>query len=371
MEPPRRTATNRTRMNPEPTLEPLSEEETWQRTARLVWVPFVARLLLGGPVRGDSPPLPSRVEALTLESVEAVSAILNRAVWQHLARTCGWRERRCVAPDGRIRTGRLWQVVTGEPKLRFTEASIELLLTLFRATRGDGLVEEAELPVDLSASGDLLFAHLVFRSLHSRRTLASIPADYEWATWMGHPLNALWAPEQSPAEAVTEIRWDWLSDGDLALWVPWLLEEILVENHVEARIWSGPARVSRTRFQRAATVLRAWMRHCRERERIDWLVPFFLFFARAADRTSRDQRRFEDLTGRASMRERQELATAWADWLELTEELAAAHGESLALHPVEREAPVTLFLSAWEESRFGESLTALRLLRSELRPTIS
>ena len=347
-----------------------TEEETaWHKTAQFSWVPFVARLLSQGPIRGKSEELPDEVRALNRESIDAVKQILNRAAWRFLARECGWRRRRiCVLPDLQLRDARLWNQQT--PELRFSHESIKLLISIYNATRNANRIEKADMPGCLALNGDMIIHHLVFRRLYNNRKLAAISSDYNWSTWTEkNPLSACTA--FAICEKSKYVGLNWFFESDLNAFTPWLLNYVADEwLRWEEDRWQGPSSI-RSGYQTQQQLCEKLIEAARQAERQDLLIPILEYYSKILDDREEHFHRFESQTQRLSMNERRKIGASWSDFLALTNPLERIRDNALGVHPVERSGPEKLYLSAWEEIDFSVALTAAGELQQKLTPRLS
>ncbi|MEM7014850.1 MAG: hypothetical protein AAF585_25600 [Verrucomicrobiota bacterium] len=345
------------------------EEKAWHKTAQFGWAPFVARLLSHGPIRGKSDELPNDIRALNSESIDALKEIMNRAVWRFLARECGWRQRRiCVGSDLQLQDARLWNQPT--PELRFTHESIELLLSIYNATRGSNRVEKARIPECLSANGDVILYHLVFRRLYENPVLASISTGYHWGGWTErNPLNALSAfPICSDP---SNVAWELLLESSMRAFAPWLVNYIADEwlRNEQAR-WQGASAIQSS-FQIQKEMCCQLIEAAGQVNRQDILIPLLEYFQKNLKNRNEHLNFFESQTKRKSMSERREIGASWSDFLALTDTLEGLQQQALELHPVERSGPEKLYLSMWEELDFSEVLTTAAELQQKLTPRLS
>ena len=100
-----------------------------QSIAAQKFLPFCRALLLGGcPAHGHGLLPTQRPEALTAEVVAALEDMINKAVMGWLIRGIGWRAL-SIPDDEDVLTARIWHEASwGELRLRFTDASIDMLL---------------------------------------------------------------------------------------------------------------------------------------------------------------------------------------------------------------------------------------------------
>ena len=357
-----------------------SDQETaWHRTARFSLVPWVARLLGNGPLRGDSKLLPrDNPEGLTEETVAALREMMNRATWRFLARECGWRQRHAVdAPAGRggergFRKRRLWETAAHEklPPLRFTAEAVDLLVSVYNRTREGERVESIEPPSCLAANGDLLLHHLVFRRLTEAGPTLGVPPEFGWPRFFENPLNALFHVISFDQPDRPATNWERLLEPDLAPWFPWIgcriadtwqlrLARDPWKAPVEAGSWFG--NLARLNGELIAEL----------EERPDLLLFLLDVFTAQAETAEPNREQFERACESFSHRERSALAVPWFDFLKTADTLEAIHQETIGLHPVERSGPEKCFLAAWEEMTFPVTADRLKKLRRQVRPTIS
>lgn len=348
-----------------------TEEETaWHKTAQFGWAPFVARLLSYGPFRGKSEELPHDVRALNSESIDAVKEIMNRAVWRFLARECGWRQRRiCEGPDLQLKDARLWNQQT--PELRFTHESIELLLSIYNATRGTNKIEKAKIRGCLEANGDVILHHLIFRRLYYYPKLANISENYRWNQWTKqNPLNAIC--DFAEIESAEDIKWERILEPDLINYSPWIITySTQCWQRTQLRDWGASHSKLKRGFENLKTILEKYIDSSIQIGRYDLTVPIISAFKQFLKEPNVDLMCFQDITKRLSMNERRKTGKSWSDFLDLTDKLEMIQQNALDLHPVERGGPEKLYLSAWEELDFSAVLTTAKELQQKLTPRLS
>lgn len=329
------------------------------RAARFALVPFIARLLTHGPLRGDSPPLPrDDPSALTSEAVDAIKQLLNRGAWRFLSETCGWTK---------VRGSRLWQQPA--PALTFSKQSIDLLLAIYNFTRSGGSREiaAAELPDCLGTNGDLLLHHLVFRRLRRSSLESGIGSNYIWTAWAKNPLNCAW----QPALASASSDWQRLTADDIAPFLPWISEDWRANSRTaSADRWFNPASLEEW-CHAHSRVYRNLISTFDAAGRIDltgFLLNEFQTNARFAED---DLAQFDRLTQGASIGERRRIARPWAEYLEIPTLLQQLYQTAYATHPIDRDQPQTEFMAHFHKVEFDNVLDILGNLRQELRPTLS
>jgi len=353
-------------------MKAFTEAETQSHlTAQFRWVPFVARLLGEGPLRGSSDPLELRPDAVNQESLTAIKAIMNRAVWRFLARECGWTERRIVTIGGDLKTCRLWQQ-EGAPAIRFSDASVELLLTIYNGTRGAKRINQLSLPDCHHSTGDLLLHHLIFLRLKHDPLLAGSGSHEDWTPWLSNPLNALKSCVLDTRVFVSTIHWEALFSEDLRPYIPWILARIkeawLVD---ETQRWVQDTKLVSQRLQIQAELISQMVRGMEGADRPDLIAPVLEYFHHLLPRRTYLKGRFDTVTRPLSMRDRTEVGKHLSDLLSITRDLTRIQSDLLSLHPVEREAPANLFLSAWEELDFTKTCCEAGEFRRQITPTLT
>ncbi len=344
------------------------------RTARFGFVPWLARMLDGGPLRGETPELPVGDEkALTDETVAAISDIANRASWRFLARTCGWRRLDAVSPGNpdahSIR--RLWDDRAALPSLEFSTATPALLLTVFNATRKGGKIGEATLPDCTRHNGDLIIHHLVFRRLCEAPQSLGLDPNFLWPAWYANPLNALFHVTSYGFSVTEATRWDAVTAPGIAAYFPWIGLQ-LIQNTRQKDVLSWTSGKKNIQRLRAMTLLLTDLALEAERAgRIDLLGFLLRHFAEVLKASEQDFAAFERATNGFTQRERQEMAQPWADYLSFVEPLSRTSRECSEIHPIERTGPQNCFLAQWEAANFTETVECLRDFRQRVRPTFS
>jgi len=357
-----------------------SDQETaWHRTARFSLVPWVARLLGNGPLRGESKLLPwDTPEGLTDETVGALREMMNRAAWQFLARECGWRQRHAVDVSTRggersFRKRRLWDTAADEtlPPLRFTSEAIDLLVSAYNHTREGVRVEIIEPPSCLSANGDLLLHHLVFRRLTEAGPGLGIPREFGWNRFYENPLNALFHVVSFDESDRPATHWQRLLEPDLAPFFPWIGSRIAESwrLRISREPWKTPSEAG-SWFGNAALLNGELIVELEERP--DLLLFLFEVLAAQAETAEADREQFEHACESLHHhRKRSALAVPWFDFLKTTDALESIHRDGIGLHPIERSGPEKCFLATWEEMTFSATADRLTNLRQRVRPTLS
>lgn len=351
------------------------ETTNHHRTARLVLVPWLVRFFNDGPIKGSSPSLPlGNPGALTDETVLAVQHIINRACWKFLAGECGWRKRTAVFPGNRdthsIR--RLWQQGQSAPELTFSESSIELLITIFNATRKESAPPFLPIQQCLGTNGDLLVQHLVYQRL--RRT-PKVFETGDWTaapSWLCNPLNALASPDLYRDYEAPRIHWHRLFDADLSPFIPWLgANQAILWHRKETSFQEGDLEEKLEWFEALTNLITEFMATAMDAERIDLTTFLLEWFALHAKQKDTNLIQFQRFTENRSLRERQNLASRWVHLLELITPLEHAAREATTTHPVERSNCQNAFLAAWEDLPFDKTAATLRELIQNLRPSIN
>ncbi|MEM7385572.1 MAG: hypothetical protein AAF514_11565 [Verrucomicrobiota bacterium] len=346
------------------------------RNARFSLVPWLVRLMDGGPLSGRSDPLPIDDEqALTDETIVAIQEIANRGCWRFLARECGWRRLDAPLPRnaGSQSSRRLWEGAAALPALTFSTATVNLILTVFNASRRK--TDEAGVvgptgDQTIRTNGDLILHHLIFRRLNEQpgfKSLLSVQKD-----WLINPLNAFHQilPYRKGEAALT--RWERLTDPDLAPYVPWI-------GHQRALRWARETEnlweiglESRLQWLEALTErLTQWATQTEKVERPDLLAFGMPLFKSVQQQRSIALRDFERLTATLSLRERQRYGERWVAFLDLVEPLDRFATGCLDTHPIERSGAEKAFLARWQAMDFKEVVEQIRNLSQEVRPSFS
>jgi len=338
-------------------------------------LPFCRATLLGraaGPSVGQ---LPLREpSAMTAEVVAAMEDMINKAVMGWLIRGIGWR-RMSLPDEDETFTARIWdESVWGDLTLRFTAESIDTLLLAWNrhadgtpsgsphpsssqwrkmsAVERRGWKETAQkseavrrsLKIDaqlaalsLSAPGDLLLHHLVFRSLYRRQ---SVKAEL----WMNNPLNAMAfyplgasrTPEQCQSIAA-------LLSGPLAPLMPWISAEW-------PALWRAlPNAKNLDAFRQhqvsQAAVFTTWITACTQQASEHLLLPLVRAYADQRSKLSARRSQLTRLTSHLPLRRRQPIHRQWAAALAPIQAIYRCHQEARRSHPIEREGTEQILLS--------------------------
>jgi hypothetical protein len=339
------------------------------------FLPFCRTVLLGGSPDHLLGQLPLRQpDALTAEVVAALQDMINKSVMGWLIRGIGWR-RLSIPDDEDTMTVRAWDdEAWGGLRLRFTAESVDMLLLawnlLAQSTAAEPIHQSSRrwrkmtaaqrlewqkearkqatdassrqhrdrlMALSLSASGDLLLHHLIFRSLHRRRAAMA-------GLWMTNPLNlmaffplgGLRAPEECAG-----IRP--LLTGPLAPLLPWICAEW-------PALWAalpGPENLDalRARYFNQALTFSAWIQACEQTGQEHLLSPLIQGYADQHDRLDDDRARLEGLIGGLPLSARQPIRRQWADALEPLHAIHRCHQVALRTHPVERDGPARILLA--------------------------
>ncbi len=339
------------------------------------FLPFCRAVLLGGNPSRLVGQLPLRKPtAMTAEVVIALEDMINKAVMGWLIRGIGWRKI-SIPDEEETFEARIWdEEIWGDLTLKFTAESIDTLLLAWnlladnkpqepvhpnnrrwrkmnpavrrqwkqdarkRAIVGDNQQTLDQLAgLSLSTTGDLLLHHLVFRSLHRRK---SVKAEL----WMSNPLNvmAFYArggartPEQCQSIAA-------LLTGPLAPLMPW----IAAEWPALWRTQPGAASLDDLRQQHAnqAAVFQAWIAACEQTGQEHLLVPLVRAFAHQRDRLPTTRAQLETFAARLPMFIRQSAQRQLAEALEPIKSIHRIHQAALRSHPIDREGTEQILLA--------------------------
>lgn len=345
------------------------------RTARFDLVPWLARLFGDGSVRGDSPSLPIGDEtALTDETVAALQSMVNLASWRFLARECGWRRIHAVNPGNpeSISKRRLWEEASADVQLTFSTATPDFLISVFNGTRKEGDLSGDDQATGPVTNGDLLVHHLVFRRIHDTSLAFGLGGDADLASWLRNPLNALYDPLRYRKVNPEDTDWERLCRADIAMWMPWIGLRM-------SQIWAGREKSSWAcgidgglRWLEAITFLLGdWGRACEKSLRLDGYLGALDYLVRHEAGSELKRTEFERENESCSLRERQERAVRWVDFLSLTQPLEESANRFAGVHPIERSGAERAFLSLWEEMRLPEVVKSLGNLSQSLRPSFN
>ncbi|MFT5685406.1 MAG: hypothetical protein ACI8RZ_006357 [Myxococcota bacterium] len=339
------------------------------------FLPFCRAVLLGGSPSCLVGQLPLRKPAaMTAEVVAALQDMINKAVMGWLIRGIGWR--RLPIPDGEETfKGRIWdEAIWGDLKLTFTAESIDTLLLAWNLLAEDSSAKpvhpnnrkwrkmnttarkqwkaEARKRVDstsnqqneervaglsLTTTGDLLLHHLVFRSLHRRKSVMA-------GLWMANPLNLMAFYTQgglrSPEECTALST---LLTGPLAPLMPWISAEW-------PTLWRdlpGPESLDGLRRQHfnQAMVFSAWIQTCEEAHQQHLLIPLIAAYADQRDRLPATRTQLATFTASLPLTIRQPAQRQWADALTPMHTIYRCHQSALRTHPVDRKGTERILLA--------------------------
>lgn len=341
------------------------------RTARFVFVPWLVRLFSEGPLRSDTSEIPEGDEnALTDETVDAIKQICNRAVWQFLAKQCGWKKIDSLHSEDQDSHSfqRLW---SNHQSLAFSTATPNLLIAMFNATRRSGGFDRITLPNCLKHNGDLLVHHLVFRRLRDAPLAFGHPPEQSLDRWFANPLNAMYDPLGYRNYDPALTQWIRLCEPDFAAFVPWLGLRQVEKWKQDSAVHRADGLEARLTWLEALTFLVAdWGVIAEKCGRID-LAGFVLdLMMHHQQRSEINLTEFRRETAQLSLRQRQEMTGSWTDFLALTGPLEESAKQCLNAHPVERTGPQKCFLAKWEALDFSATVSRLQELSQNLRPTL-
>lgn len=348
---------------------------TCHRTARFDLVPWLARLFGDGSIRGDSPSLPLGDEtALTDETVDALKSMVNLAAWRFLARECGWRRIHAVSSrdSETISKRRLWEEAGSRVQLTFSTATPDLLISVFNGTRREGQLSGDIQTVEPETNGDLLIHHLVFRRLHDTPLAFGLAADADLACWLRNPLNALYAPLRYRRANPEDTDWERLCRVDMALWMPWIgLRMSQIWSGREETTWGSGIDEGLQWLEAITFLLGDWGRACEKNLRLDGYLGALDYLVRHEAGSETRRIEFERENESSPLRERQERAIRWVDFLSLTQPLEESANRFAGIHPIERSGVEKAFLSLWEEMNLPEVVKSLENLSQSLRPSFN
>ncbi|MDG1484237.1 MAG: hypothetical protein P8R54_31890 [Myxococcota bacterium] len=339
------------------------------------FLPFCRTILLGGAPSRSTGQLPLRKpSALTAEVVVAMEDMINKAVMGWLIRGIGWR-RMSLPDEDETFAARIWdEPVWGDLTLRFTAESIDTLLLAWNrlaesappepvhpnnrrwrkmsaierrgwkeAAQESAVVRSARevdaqlAALSLSAPGDLLLHHLVFRSLHRRQ---SVKAEL----WMNNPLNAMAfyplgesrTPEQCQSIAA-------LLTGPLAPLMPWISAEW-------PALWRAlPGAKNLDAFRRhhdsQAAVFTAWITACTQQASEHLLLPLVRAYSDQRGLLPARRSQLTRLTSHLPLNKRQPIQRQWAAALAPIQAIYRCHQDARRSHPIEREGTEQILLS--------------------------
>lgn len=339
------------------------DETDWHQLASFTFLPWVGRMLGHGPLQGESKPLPvGTPHALTSESLEGIDQIARRAVWQYLARDCGWV--RLTTPSIN-RPHRIWEAEA--PLITFSDWSLTILLQVFNSTRAQNNFNASLFACGGSTNGDLLIHHLIFRRLVESSPLLGAARNYPFEFWYDNPLNRGFHFLNCQRRPAREV-WAMLEECDLISFLPWIL-------HEWSRAWQ---RSFRLRWdQDPSPWHRAHTQICEELieladslQRPDLLSALLAFFHQSAQRADADLASFEAWSLGRPHAERNERTEPWAHHIAIAECLQSVYQGLTALHPVERLQPQKLLMALYQNLEFDQSVSRLLALRDVIRPAI-
>jgi len=336
------------------------QQDEWHHTARLYFLPWVARVFGTGPLTGHTKVFPAKAEALTAETIEGMQEVFSRVSWRFLAKSWGWPR---LTTSERSDPHRLWE--TNHPPLEFTSQSLLLLCRLHQATASEADFEILDIP-ETKSSGDLLIEHLVFTRLFNAPVLSGIPMHYKWDSWFRNPLNEM---DQAILISKDLPDLDILFTSGLEPFLPWLLNHWA--SHWSLRLperWQGDR--MKNWHERLTTILEFLIATLVDKERSD-LIPYLFPYFQALDRsTTMDRKNYEQWSEGKTHTEREERLTPWCRHLATTAPILEIHDQIAQTHPVERLAHEKFFMSRYQTANFGELAQALQNFSTELRPTL-
>lgn len=341
-----------------------AEEDQFHLRSRFELVPFVARLLSAGPLRGEGAPLPGGVgHGFTEEAVSALGEIAKRAAWGFLCREIGWSRRRVLKESSECsETIRLWEQGGREP-LRFTAATIDLLLTIHAATRGSKRIADFDFPAG-PANGDLLIHHLVLRRLQREPALGGMDNAHRFREWTGNPLNSLWLFEDLASEGLPRLL-----EPDVSCWLPWILPAFSERWSDQLAGCSGPEDLANLAGVLASR-LNELIDGIEQQRRLDLLGGLLPFFQSLGKSCEGEEERLRSLVRELPMQGRRVALGHWDALLTIGQRIESLRTASAAVHPLERSASLAVFLEHCEAMDFGRVAATLAASSRRLLPRI-
>lgn len=327
-----------------------------------------------------------RPEALTAEVVEALEDVITRGTLGFLCRAGGWRALEWGLPGQdepisgmRLIDERLW----ADKRLRYSHHSIETLLITYNAVCQAGGQPYPDTPgkkkthkdypkqrnPKFKLNGDLLVHHQAF--LKIRQAPFKVDEDY-WRFLTNNPLTQVARLSLTAQEAPAILSR--LMQPDLGMMMPWLGFHVV-------RSWREELRTRwdvLTRFHRLNESMVAWcdqlFEYAQQQERRDLLVPLLGFFEAHFERQGIEElwlREFNRLARDLRFADRSTYQKAWAACLDVAVKLREHYMDARDVHPIDREAPDRVFMTAYESSKIEPLVERAHALSNQLKSVIS
>ena len=339
---------------------------SYQKLALFNLIPFVADFFAAKRVHHKQLIPPAKPELITQETLELLQPMLPRLLWYQLLARFGWRSKDFPSGD-KIKTGYLWQACAAEFGFGFSDFAVELMTRVYNDTSisKEKTQEHVRQQLPVRTDGDTLLEFLVYLQWRESGRLTSAKREMLRDNFLcqltePHEFEPA-GDEASWSTAIEKITWmlPWMN----AFWVKQWIQ-------IDAQRWR-----SREQFvlfdRRHITVKRRWFDYLLEGQYYAYLSVFLHFYQQWYSQFSLSvQSGLQRLAEDHSMRERQALLSELDGYFTLVRELARLQQELVALHPVDRDGHVNVFLAECGKTEFSSVASNWNGLHNDLRPVI-
>ncbi len=364
----------------------MSAADKHHQTGAFLFLPFAVDVFSRRDLRikrANMMPV-GKAEYVTSEVLEALGEVVKRGSLGFLCREGGWRALEWARPgeeepikNVRLIDSRVWS----DLQLEFGDPSVETLMIAYNAVCNAGGMSvpgksgkstQSMYPrskrISFKRNGDVLAHHVTF--LKVRAAAFEVDNNY-WGFLTRNPLTevARLDARRKPEEAMARI-----AKPDLDALIPWL------GGHL-SRCWNRELETrwdSLERFHRLnegmETYFTALVKRAREEERRDLLIPLMLFFMEHFRREDAEEMalgEFNRVARDLRFVDRDTYMRTWGRAMHVGWELFEEYQEARAVHPVDREAPDRVFMSAYESWDFNPTADRARSLSNQLNAVIS
>lgn len=361
---------------------------------------FTAKLLEGR----FSYPSKSKEEEVWKETLEILGEMFSRGVLSYLAHEDGWQKRLHIS-DTVLKTGRLWEHPEFKYiELKFGEASLQLLLALFRLLQNKMLVfqkgqtlgkqvkkdnrdkkeDEGKETIkqilqytkEITLKGspsERLLVHLISRPFNLKQNPQfgePLEAMSGWNGWnqLTVGLNPIFLIATNPSSVKATLEeWGWTfpwTATNLSSW--WLsLHDKMLSSHL------GHYKKS---IQNLTSVMEMVFEPAINEGHEDWLLPLMVFFVKAVKNYSKGPEKtiepLEELLKEEPIKVSQQNRDAWGEMLRYAVLMSDHRTNIRKIHPADRNASQKLFLSYWETLGMDEAVCVTEAMRTHLEMVV-